>query len=561
MEHARQRPDQSLGVATFSSAQQEAVREQLEVMRRRDPSCESFFNAHPSEPFFVKNLESVQGDQRDVMFISVGYGRADDGRVSMNFGPLNSEGGERRLNVLTTRAKYRCEVFTNLRAEDIDLNRTSARGVEVLKQYLKFAETGEMQMARPTGEEPDSPFEEAVADALRNEGYRVEHQIGQSGFSIDLAVVDPERPGHYVLGIECDGATYHSSRMARDRDRARQAVLESQGWNIHRIWSTDWFRNPDDQLARAVAAIEKARRDAEAGRDDPGASRKPIDEAVTTGEENAGDSDVSTADVDEANAVLTDGQDHASGEKQQEHASVDHIEDEGDAETVRSDSKQEQVSDGEQVDGGENGRHEMTTIDRAEPDDDDGSLSVPYTIAELHISTEKALHEVSRTAVAEWVSDVVEVEGPVATEVVARRILDAAGVTRLGSRIREAIEKAVEFAMLQGWIRVDDHALRRPDESAVPVRDRSDTDKYTRDIENIPDCEIEQAVQRLLEGAYGARRENVIRQVSRLLGFSKMGSTIHDGIDSVIADMVGRGDLSADGDTLQLVAADSEANE
>lgn len=192
-----------------------------------------------------------------MVFISVGYGRDDDGRVTMNFGPLNQEGGERRLNVLTTRAKYRCEVFTNLKAEDIDLSSTDARGVEVLKEYLKFAGTGELNLATPSGRGPDSPFEEAVADRLRSEGYGVGHQVGVAGFYIDLAVRDPDRPGRYLLGIECDGATYHSALMARVRDRTRQAVLESLGWTIHRIWSTDWFRNPEDQLSKVIGVIER----------------------------------------------------------------------------------------------------------------------------------------------------------------------------------------------------------------------------------------------------------------------------------------------------------------
>ena len=218
-----------------------------------------FFNAHPEEPFFVKNLENVQGDERDVIFISIGYGRSADGHLTMNFGPLNQDGGERRLNVLITRARRRCEVFTNLNADDIDLSRTNARGVVVLKRYLKYAQTGKLDIPTPTGKEADSPFEEEVAAALREYGYEVEHQIGSAGYFIDLGVNDPERPGRYLLGIECDGATYHSAQSARDRDRLRQQVLEGLGWRIHRIWSTDWFRAPDRELRKAAKAIEAAK--------------------------------------------------------------------------------------------------------------------------------------------------------------------------------------------------------------------------------------------------------------------------------------------------------------
>ena len=166
LEHARQHPDLTLGVAAFSSPQAQAILDVLELLRRRDPACEDFFNQHPHEPFFVKNLESVQGDERDVIFISIGYGKTAEGYVAHNFGPLNSEGGERRLNVLITRARLRCEVFTNLRHDDIDLARTQSRGIAALKTFLKYAETGVLDVPRPTGGEADSPFEEAIMQAI-----------------------------------------------------------------------------------------------------------------------------------------------------------------------------------------------------------------------------------------------------------------------------------------------------------------------------------------------------------------------------------------------------------
>lgn len=259
MTHAKTTPHLTLGVAAFSIQQADAIKDQLELMRRADPSAEAFFSAHPHEPFFVKNLESVQGDERDVIFISVGYGRSEEGYLSMNFGALNAQGGERRLNVLITRARRRCEVFSNLTHEDIDLTRTSARGVAVLKAFLKYAQTGIDDVPTSGTEEGDSPFEDEVAKALRSQGHDVVAQVGSGGFRIDLAVRDPERPGRYLLGIECDGATYHASRSARDRDRLRQQVLEDLGWTIHRIWSTDWFRNPRRELERVLAAIEQAK--------------------------------------------------------------------------------------------------------------------------------------------------------------------------------------------------------------------------------------------------------------------------------------------------------------
>ena len=259
MKHARETPELTLGVAAFSNVQARRVEDEVDILRRRDSSCEEFFAGHPEEPFFVKNLENVQGDERDVILISIGYGKVDGAYLPMNFGPLNRDGGERRLNVLITRARRRCVVYSNFVGADLDLRRSRARGVQALKTFLEYAQHGVIDVPEATGREADSPFEEAVATRLRTRGHDVEHQIGSAGFFIDLAVVDPASPGRYLLGIECDGASYHSARSARDRDRLRQQVLEGLGWRIHRIWSTDWFRDPEQELGRVEVAVRLAK--------------------------------------------------------------------------------------------------------------------------------------------------------------------------------------------------------------------------------------------------------------------------------------------------------------
>lgn len=257
-QHFKDHPDLSLGVVAFSQAQREAIEIQLEIMRRNDSRYEHLFQQNELEPFFVKNLENVQGDERDVIFISLGYGKTAEGYMTMNFGPLNREGGERRLNVLISRARMAMDVFSNFTAADIDLNRSNARGVVALKNFLAYAATGILEQPYSTNAEPDSPFEEAVISELQKRGYKTEAQVGVAGFFIDIAVVDPNKPGRYILGIECDGASYHSSQSARDRDRLRQEILEGLGWTIYRIWSTAWFTNPDAEIDKTIAAIEKA---------------------------------------------------------------------------------------------------------------------------------------------------------------------------------------------------------------------------------------------------------------------------------------------------------------
>ena len=256
IEHFRSNPTKSLGVVTFSVAQKEAIEERLfhteEARRLKD----EFNRNHEKEPFFIKNLETVQGDERDCIFISIGYGRAANSiSNAISFGPLNQSGGERRLNVLISRAKYLCRVFSSLHYHEIDTESSKNNGVLCLKTFLKYAETKNLDVPIVTGGDYDSEFERSVANSIKSLGFEVDCQVGSLGFKIDLAVKDPKHPGRYLFGIECDGATYHSSLTARERDRLRQEILESRGWVIHRIWSTDWFSNKNREINKIKSRI------------------------------------------------------------------------------------------------------------------------------------------------------------------------------------------------------------------------------------------------------------------------------------------------------------------
>jgi very-short-patch-repair endonuclease len=251
-----ERPEEdrlTLGVITFNIHQQELILDLLDAARRESPELEWFFDDDREEQLIVKNLENIQGDERDVMLFSITFGPDSAGKITMNFGAVNSDGGEKRLNVAVTRAREELHVFSSITADDIDLSRTKARGVADLKNFLDYASRGAIALpAMDHGSlgPAENMFEEAIASALEAKGWEVRTQIGVSGFRIDLAVVHPHHAGGYLAGVECDGATYHSSASARDRDKIREGVLENLGWNILRIWSTDWFRNPADTIER-----------------------------------------------------------------------------------------------------------------------------------------------------------------------------------------------------------------------------------------------------------------------------------------------------------------------
>ena len=226
------------------------------------PSLSAFFDDAAPEPVFVKNLETVQGDERDVILLGIGYGPTEPGApvMAMNFGPLNRDGGWRRLNVALTRARAEMVLFTSFEASMIDLNRTSARAVRDLKHFIEFAERGSRALVEAVHGSVggfDSPFEAAVAEALTAKGWEVVTQIGVSRFRIDLGIVHPDRPGDYLVGVECDGAAYHSAATARDRDKVRQAILENLGWKLLRVWSTDWWVDKAGATEKLHAGISR----------------------------------------------------------------------------------------------------------------------------------------------------------------------------------------------------------------------------------------------------------------------------------------------------------------
>ena len=257
--HYRRHSKKSLGIVAFNKVQAEEIDLLLDKARQQDPDVDALITRHDSdEPLFIKNLENVQGDERDVIFISTTYGpEKPGGQVAQRFGPINSELGWRRLNVIATRAKQRVEVFTSMRPTDVGREENPRRGVRALRDYLEFASTGRISdKGITTGKAPDSEFEIAVIGMIDNLRYQCEPQVGVAGFRIDIGVINPDRPGEYLIGIECDGATYHSSRSVRDRDRLRQEILESKGWELHRIWSTNWFHSRATEIDRLRRVLQ-----------------------------------------------------------------------------------------------------------------------------------------------------------------------------------------------------------------------------------------------------------------------------------------------------------------
>lgn len=263
-EHAVTSPDKSLGIVAFGMSQARVIEDEILKLRESNPELESFFDENIDEPFFVKNLENVQGDERDMIILSIGYGKDPQGKFRMNFGPLTKSGGERRLNVAVSRSREIMYVVSSMKGSNIRVEEGVNQNRVIFRDFLEYAEKGVGALIGYNINDSerylqfDSGFEEVVYDFLRSKGFNVHTQVGDSGYRIDMAVVHPNIPGRYVIAIECDGAAYHSSRTARDRDRLRQDILESKGWMFYRIWSTTWVNDNINEKNRLVEAINNA---------------------------------------------------------------------------------------------------------------------------------------------------------------------------------------------------------------------------------------------------------------------------------------------------------------
>lgn len=401
----------TIGVVTFNSEQQGLIEDLLDAERRNDPSLESFFSEVELEPVFVKNLESVQGDERDVMYFSITYGPDMSGAMSMNFGPLNRDGGERRLNVAVTRARHELRVFSSLRGEQMDLSRTKAIGVRDLKHFLEFAERGARALAEAhhgSKGDFDSPFEAAVAAALGRKGWQVHTQIGASSFRIDLGVVHPDLPGRYLAGVECDGATYHRSATARDRDKLREQVLRGLGWEIERIWSTDWWVDPGGTLERVHARLSKLLAQDRERRTLEASAQKAASEAAQTVDESAPDTTAAleaTLAIARAAAKTPESSQKIANEVPEPFY-------------VRSAAESSGISTDRQ-------------FRPSQPEE---------AVAAGAVSAERFYDSAYDEVLIQMIEWVVQHEGPVLDAVLARRIARAHGFQRTGARIQERIE-------------------------------------------------------------------------------------------------------------------------
>ncbi len=481
----------SLGVITLSFAQEETVLEELERRKTVEPELDAWVGEQGNEPFFVKALEKVQGDERDFIIISVGYGRDDKGVLHLNFGPINQFGGERRLNVAVTRARFQTTLVSSILPHELDLAKlsTGRDGVVKLQQYIEYSRNGGRfsEVVNSQGAVELNDFEEAVKNALESKGLVVDGQVGCSGFRIDLGVRHPDHPNRYVLGVECDGATYHSHRTARDRDRLRQEVLTALGWRLYRIWSTDWIKAPERLVESVVATVEHLR------------SKGVIGVETITSEEKG----------------ENPGNPGHGGSRGNSNLSI-------------SPSGTEQVSETLKV---QLPPYQSYRAPRRRNQD--------FLYSAEHRSG-------ALDTLVQDIEAVVHAESPVYSGAVIRRVGEIYDFERVGDRVERIVSKAIKLAARgKRLLQKNGFLWKDTNLSVQPRRPMQNGD--ARPIEEVAIEELAAAAEWVLRHEYGLPRESLVRETARVMGYDRTGDNVRGRIETAIDWLLAEGKVAVYG--------------
>ena len=496
----------SIGIVSFSKVQQDLIEDILVEELGKDPELER--KAYDcEEPIFIKNLENVQGDERDVILFSVGYGPDKSGKVSMNFGPLNNQGGERRLNVAVSRARYEMVVFSTLRAEQIDLNRSRARGVEGLKRFLEFAKSGRMPVSSAQIEEDtDHTVVNSIAEELRAHGHQVDTKVGRSRFKIDLAVIDPRQSDRYLLGIVCDGTNYYATKTQRDREICQPGVLKGLGWNLLRVWTIDWFLNREKVLDRILDEIDRLTK----GKEDAPASQGTN---ATVSKKPAPLASASAAKKDGEEATATSKE----TEQQKRLSSIPFDVSEDDLITIKNDKE------------------------------------LPYDLADIPIKLQGATQEavsLHRRQIIGDLQTIIRREQPVTYGYLQERIKKIYGQSRVSERLKHIIDNEVSKSYIDPSSNPDDPTIWQ---DADHARGYTQYRKANgREPDQICTLEIKNLLRMAVSQQLSLSHEDLLRQAAKLLGFARRTPRLDNAVGRAIDQLCNEGFMTNQGGTITM---------
>lgn len=489
-DHFEKEPNRSLGVIAFGEVQQQAIETELTKVRLQKPQFESFFSEEKEEPFFIKSLENVQGDERDTIIFSIGYAKDSKGVFRNQFGPLSSAGGERRLNVAITRAKYNIKLVGSILPTDINTDRISTEGPKLLRGYIDYAMHGpsvlSLQIEDTDIIEHESPFEEAVYNFLDRKGYKLATQVGCSGYRIDMAVKHPTLNGVFVLGIECDGAAYHSAITARERDRLRQEVLENMGWKIYRIWSTDWIKDPVTE----GKLLEQA-----------------VNAAITT--------------YDKKMAEQLVGQKSTANQLP------------NDTKATTDDTQYVSLSDKPSTENDPIGHY---GFERAKS----------YLMPRAYVPLEGYRPD-DYVDMTDGILTVVTNEYPIHYELLCQKLAYLAGNDKATSKVRRWVNYGL--SRLQNEIAIKGEFLYPATYSQIIPRLPNE-----RNIQHISEDELMAAMMIILKQCYGANREALINETARVYGFARSGQNIYNAMNYAINSLIKEKKIAESDGKLTIIA-------
>lgn len=547
--------DLSLAIVAMNQRQRDHINEAIDRETTANPAVARYRRRWRNTlyPFIVRNLETVQGDERDVIFISTVYGRERaGGPVMRRFGPITHAGGERRLNVLFSRARQRMEVFSSMRANDIAVGPGISEGVRILRDYLEYAATGKIETGIDTGREPESPFEEYVLTRLRDRGLEVDPQVGVAGFRIDLGVKHPDYPHGYLLGVECDGRAYHSALSVRDRDRLREAVLRDLGWDIYRIWSTDWFEDADRELSKLMEYIAGRLEAFRAGTGAEDGETVLLGETVEQSEEqpvNASMSQGGPGELDEEPLCVEVGDTvsyHEVGRGLDiRRVTIVRGKDEP-ARAIINDNKPLAVAllgaeVGETVTVRQPTSELDIVVDRIERPEREvrealvAGASISVDGVELAPYLEWRGHAVdprraSQGEAAEILCAIIGTEGPVLENRAYQTYVRASGIQRLGPQIRRILNRALAKLERDGRVVVEraagergyrNAALRTPETDRIRMRDIG-----PRSFDEVPGSELAALVGAVKTSKGDANPEEIYREILDIYGLVRMTAQV-----------------------------------
>lgn len=568
------RKDQSIGIVTFNIAQQSLIEDLLEKAYANDAELDTLLHQR-EEAIFVKNLENVQGDERDVILFSVGFGPDKEGRVYMNFGPLNQEGGWRRLNVAVTRSRLEMLVFSSLEPEDIDLSKTQAQGVQALKEFLSYAKTGSMSQIEIENRSFAKGIAASIRSYLESKGYRVAEQVGHSKFKIDLAVLDPRDEEKYLLGIMLDGETYRTAHTTEDRETSPLSVLQGLGWDLHRIWSVDHYQNPQKEMDKLTKHLEDLIAGWSGAKNSgsqmsgpaPAASSASKKEAAETVQENKpsdpadGAAEMiappSSEPIESVFTKIDEDKEGFSPIDPSLHMTQHKVEEIHRQKEQTFDKKEEMDRSGHATAFDTINAEEISkeTKDPSAGISGTAKDALPHTkifapskiveqpyqsamLKEKKMTAASFTHAKNQMPIMEYIAQVIEAEAPICEEQLYKKILKLFGMSRAGAEVQAHFihllhlvspKKTYVEGIPYFWSKDQD-----PENYAI-VRCTTKEDK--RDIRHIHPKELQNAIELVLQDQIALPQDALIKEASKKLGYARSTNAIKEKLEQIILDL------------------------